>query len=126
MIPKYRAFLKDTKQIAKVDSIFFESEVAKVTNNEFYQFNDIALMQSTGLKDKNGVEIFDGDIVNYKSVFRNPMTGRGNLSIDRNFEIIFRGGRFAMKDIDIDISRSSENIEVIGNIHENADLLEEK
>lgn len=51
MIPKFRAFLKDTKKIVDVASIFFINEVIKTENNDFYQFEDIILMQSTGLHD---------------------------------------------------------------------------
>ena len=45
MIPKFKAFLKDTNQVLDVEIIFFELGIVKLTNNEFYQFEDIILMQ---------------------------------------------------------------------------------
>ena len=87
MIPKFRAFLKDTNQIVDVENIFFKLCIVKLTNNEFYEFEDIILMQSTGLYDNTkfedlseeeqeewlesgktadewqGREVFEGDIV---------------------------------------------------------------
>ena len=56
MIPKFRAFLKDTNQVLDVEIIFFELCIVKLTNNEFYQFEDIILMQSTGLHDSTKFE----------------------------------------------------------------------
>ena len=65
MMPKFKAFLKDTNQIVDVEIIFFELCTVKLTNNEFYEFKDIILMQSTGLHDDQGVEIFEGDLIHY-------------------------------------------------------------
>lgn len=56
MIPKFKAFLKDTNQVLDVEIIFFELYIVKLTNNEFYQFEDIILMQSTGLHDSTKFE----------------------------------------------------------------------
>ena len=46
MIPKFRAFLKDTNQILDVKSIFFELGIVMLSNDKFYEFEDVILMQS--------------------------------------------------------------------------------
>ena len=73
--------------------------------------NDIILMQYTGLKDKNGKEIYEGDILD--------TTQSGKC------KVVFTEGCFFMDFIHsrFPICTNDYEIEVIGNIHENPELL---
>ena len=87
--------------------------------------SDFILMQSTGLKDKNGKEIFEGDVVKYKSgcytyteevAYKKNFAGFGVR--DANTDIIFT---FWVLAENVDLS----SLEVIGNIYQNPELLGE-
>lgn len=123
MIPKFRAWLKNDKEIIDVDEIhWFNGELDII--GDYITFvrkaDEIELMQSTGLKDKNGKEIFEGDIVDYKG---------------RKAVVKWHGSyaSFIYRFVDELNKRVSEwhplflayyHFEVIGNIYENKELLD--
>ncbi len=75
---------------------------------------DVEIELPTGIKDKNGKEIYEGDIVKC-----GPYCGR---------PIVFEEGRYWLGEEPDDLFTSSVHwdIEIIGNIHENSELLEDK
>ena len=129
MIPRYRAWKKSGKELGRVGQITFELDgsVSHVLfKGKFLDFNvpinEIELMQSTGLFDRNSKEIFEGDILDY----------RGRKALVR-----WHGSyaSFIYRFVDEPHKQKAEwkplylaymKCEIIGNIYENPEFLEDK
>ncbi|EAA0258435.1 hypothetical protein ABCH83_000045 [Listeria monocytogenes] len=127
----FRAFVKRKKKMLPVtDLCFNETEAVGVSGCgnakctlcvDWYSFDDVVLMQYTGLKDKNGKKIFEGDIVNCKFFDRMVSDIAGVINfIDCVWAVSDFKNKRLYQLIDVD------NIEIIGNIHENSEILEEQ
>ncbi|WP_173275419.1 YopX family protein [Streptococcus sp. 68] len=135
MIPKFRAWIKTEKRMLLSDDIlnidyankeivtqqvYFKNGLPDDRDIYFYDFDEIVLMQSTGLKDKNGKEVFVGDII--KCTRGCPH----EVYLEKEYGGTFIGGMPAVYLKDLGEGYAwTEHEEVIGNIYENHEFLEE-
>lgn len=124
MRPKFRAWLKNDKEMIDVDEIhWFNGELDFIGDGITFKrdADKVELMQSTGLFDKNNKEIFERDIVDYKG---------------RKAIIKWHGSysSFIYRFVDEMQERVSEwnplflayhHFEIIGNVYENKEFLED-
>lgn len=123
---KFRAWLKDDKKMVEIEEIHFRHQLIEYYDGNYAGywldkgFDKIELMQYTGLKDKNGKEIYEGDIVQWCH----------HKNVIKFGEIVGYGYGFYWESlIAMDFCESMtgfiDEYEVIGNIYQNRELLEE-
>lgn len=130
MIPRYRAWHKIWEEMGKVKRIRFDDEgdVCTVlfrgkTSGTNTPIDEIKLMQSTNLLDKNGKEIFEGDILGIE-------TDEGILNVNifwdsKHALFMFESKKHNEKELLAElVEDNTYPFAILGNIYENPELLE--
>ena len=134
MIPKFRVWDKNTEDVVYVKTIDLEKDgsIGCIVdyNGIHLDMTECVIMQSTGLKDKNGVEIFESDLVkvidgeseedSYISVVKN-YSNEGYPAFDIEYPPNYHYDRNVLSAI---MCNGFETIEVTGNVYDNPELLE--
>ena len=133
MIPKFRAWMKSLKWMCDVTNISFDSkfvDICQQGDTERYtemsvEFYEITLMQSTGLFDKNGKEIFEGDILACKT---DDEVINLNVFWDEEHALfMFESKKYNEQEPLAElVENNTYPFEIIGNVYENPELLEYK
>ena len=119
---KFRAWEKETEEYFKVLAIDFKSKIVscrhlKLKYDPFNQINlsELYLEQFTGLKDANGDEIYENDLVSLDPD-------------DTPYQVIFDEGKFELFNdylgLVYDLSEEYMDCEIIGNVHTDGDLID--
>lgn len=124
-IPKFRVWLPDpeVERMLRVKALVFENDKTRCVCGYAYDFyledENATIMQATGLFDKNGTEIFEGDIL---------------ADVDESGDelvylyVIYKDGKFMAveneeRGCSADLVDCTTYHSVVGNIYENAELL---
>lgn len=119
---KFRAFFRDNKEMVKVGAMDWDEKGNLIClnypkgkdyfNSDSEDDNDIVLMQYTGCKDKNGQEIYEGDVVEFYGELFEVMWLLSGFYISN-----IAGGGFE------EVATNGGDMRVVGNIYENRELL---
>ena len=132
---KFRAWYKPYKQMCQVESLRFDGNgvyTAVLIEEPFYdrrlvEADEIVIEQYTGLKDKNGREIYEGDIIFQKPLSKNSIGWVGKIIFKQGAFMaeVYERGKIVMYLFLSDFNPEKTS-EVIGNTHKNPELVEEK
>ena len=134
MILKYRAWDKHGQKMFANDELIIwngnvyanDSKKLICNNLKGWSIDDEYLMQSTGLIDKNGKEIFEGDIVQFEDCYTETdflYVNTGIVEWSQGSFTITNRDSVEMGDL---LDGEFLDVTIIGNVYENPELLEEK
>ena len=137
MIPKFRAYSTEENEMYYPhndenvdwtidDETGFIAPLVHLGSCMWGMIDKYVLMQSTGLKDKNGVEIFEGDIVAVENhPFQRKEDSSAGMEIEGDYAVGWNQHDLTWCAGDLLLARLKPYVRVIGNIYENPELLEE-
>ena len=138
MITRFRAWNKATKEMYGADeiiainfeekeicvqTIYFEQGLPDSRDLDYYDFDDIVLMQSTGLTDSVEKEIFEGDILSIE-------TDEENVKVEVSWDskhalFVFESKKYNEKEALGELFEdNSYPFKIIGNVWEDGELLD--
>ncbi|EGO2733857.1 hypothetical protein OPM42_000213 [Enterococcus faecalis] len=128
MLPKFRVWDKNTEDVVDVKTIDLEKDGSIGCIVDYSGINldvsECVLMQSTGVKDNNGVEIFEGDIVSVRNHPFQKTESSVGIEIDGDYKVSWNEYDLTWCAGNLLLARIKPYVTVIGNIYENPELLE--
>lgn len=125
MKPKFRALDRLTGKMFPVGIIDYSIQSVYIEEpNEMYcerDFDEIDLMEFTGLKDKNDVEIYEGDLVRYIDGVKEITCPVKFIKEYACFGVEWRNGLLVTFEYLESVYIELNNLEVVGNIYDNPD-----
>ena len=136
-IPDYRVWVKKEKKMYGIeydgyvdyiracgepDALGTDVQIIDETGTyQSYSFDEVEVMEYTGRKDKNGIKIYEGDVLYYRLLEQNYLVQWDN----HNAKFSAVGGR---NTFDSNAYRASafDQMEIVGNVYENPNLMEGK
>ena len=129
MVPRFRCWFKDIGTQAAHMVEWHELREFKALGDLLRYSGEnksFHLMQSTGLKDKNGVEIYCGDIVSVRNhPFQKTEKSGAGIEIDGDYAISWNEGDLTWCAGNLLLARLKPYVTVAGNIYENPELLDQ-
>lgn len=123
MIPKFRAWYTPFGGSVKQFNKMKHGSAGSLLTHAEMSPDDYKIMQSTGLKDKNGVEIFEGDVVKMDR----PPVNEKSLFLVKDYvlgKVIFAEvNEFGKDSWSFNGGYTGYSLEVIGNVWEDGDLI---
>ena len=124
----FRAWLKDENKMVEVTSLNLTTKRIMYDIYKMKSFDEIILMQSTSLKDKNGKEIFEGDIINIHQTVNGENLFVITIDSIDGIVPVYNFNRTKKYEYDVkellEVNERDKEIEVVGNIYENKELIE--
>lgn len=120
MIPKIKAWDRKRKEMIEITSINFDEQfvrgLSEVESNidieSSYNFDEVDIIQSTSIFDRNGIEIYEGHIIKYADKIDTVVMKDGMWSISNSNMSLY-----------VIVTLTGKGVEVIGNKFENPELL---
>ncbi|WP_049493551.1 YopX family protein [Streptococcus pseudopneumoniae] len=132
MVPKFRAWdttnkeiFKDTFAITESGQVVVVDQSSVFVSPDYVFVDNLVIMQSTGLFDRNNKEIFEGDIItNGKDVMCMKRHNTLGFYVEQKGKVEFIADSAVLEEFEENAKEIADILEIIGNIYENPELLE--